>query len=145
MGKERLLAQTLREIAVAKTAIYDRLVPPFVARRFDAVPDDVLLKICASLDADTRIWTWISEPVRIRVRTLLASSTLANLKGSGAFDTFVIPELADVLMGRFDTFDEDTQMSIVSENPRREFVQRAIEIFIAAQVATDMQKCWDGP
>lgn len=132
MGKEWLLAQTLREIAVAKTAIYDRLVPPFVARRFDAVPDDVLLKICALLDADTRIWTWISEPVRIRVRTLLASSTLANLKGSGAFDAFVIPELADVLMGRFDTFDEDTQISIISENPRREFVQRAIEIYSGA-------------
>lgn len=128
-GKERQLAQTLREIAVAKTAIYDQIVPPFIARRFDAVTDEVLLKICAMLEADTRIWAWISEPVRIRVRTLLASSTLADLKASGAFDAFAIPELADVLMARFDAFDEDTQVSVISENPRREFVGRAIELY----------------
>lgn len=132
VGKERLLAQTLREIAVAKTAIYDQVVPPFVARRFEAVADDVLLKICALLEADTRIWTWISEPVRIRIRTLLSSSTLANLKAAGAFDAFAIPELADVLMVRFDAFDEDTQISVISENPRREFVDRAIELYSGA-------------
>lgn len=131
-GKERQLAQTLREIAVAKTAIYDQVVPPFIARRFDAVTDDVLLKICAMLEVDTRIWAWISEPVRIRVRTLLASSTLADLKASGAFDAFAIPELADVLMARFDAFDEDTQVSVISENPRREFVGRAIELYSGA-------------
>lgn len=132
VGKERLLAQTLREIAVAKTAIYDQVVPPFVARRFDAVTDDVLLKICASFEADTRIWTWISEPVRIRIRTLLSSSTLADLKASGAFDAFAIPELADALMARFDAFDEDTQISVISEYPRREFVDRAIALYSGA-------------
>lgn len=132
VGKERLLAQTLREISAAKTAIYDQVVPPFVARRFDAVTDDVLLKICALFEADTRIWTWISEPVRIRVKTLLSSSTLADLKASGAFDAFAIPELSDVLMARFDAFDEDTQISVISENPRREFVDRAIELYSGA-------------
>ena len=43
VGKERLLATSLREIAAAKTTIYDQTVPPFVANRFDAVPDEVLL------------------------------------------------------------------------------------------------------
>jgi len=128
-GKERQLAQTLREIAAAKMAIYDQIVPTFIARRFDAVTDDVLLKICALLEADTRIWAWISEPARIRIKTLLEASALADLKASGAFDAFAIPELASVLMARFDAFDEDAQVSIISENPRREFVGRAIELY----------------
>jgi|AMWB02.1.fsa_nt_gi hypothetical protein len=132
VGKERLLAQTLREIAVAKTAIYDQVAPPFIAQRFNAVTDDVLLNICMFLEVDTRIWTWISEPVRIRVRTLLVSSPLADLKSSGAFDAFAIPELANVLMPRFDAFDEDAQIGVISENPRGEFVDRAIELYSGA-------------
>jgi hypothetical protein len=131
-GKEHQLAQTLREIAAAKPAIYDQVTPPFIATRFDSITDDVLLKICALLEADARIWTWISDPVRIRVRTLLASSKLDDLKASSAFDAFAVPELATVLMARFDTFDEDDQVSVISENPRREFVYRAIELYSAA-------------
>lgn len=129
IGKERLLAQTLREVAGAKTAIYDQVVPQFVARLFEAVGDDVLLKICTFLEADARIWTWISEPVRLRVRTLLASATLPDLKAYSAFDAFAIPELAAVLMARFDVFDQTTQISVIADNPRREFVEPAIAIY----------------
>lgn len=129
IGKERLLAQTLREIGVAKTAIYDQVVPQFVARRFEAVGDDVLLKICTFLEADPRIWTWISEPVRLRVRTLLTSATLPDLKEHSAFDAFAIPELAAVLMTRFEAFDQATQIGIIADNPRREFVNPAIAIY----------------
>lgn len=129
IGKERLLAQTLREVAAAKTAIYDQVVPQFVARRFEAVGDDVLLKICVFLPADVRIWTWISDPVRLRVRTLLASADLADLKAFAAFDAFAIPELAETLKARFDAVDEDAQVSIIAENPMREFVDTAISIY----------------
>jgi hypothetical protein len=128
-GKERQLAQTLHEIAAAKPGIYDRITPAFIERRFESVTDDVLLKICPLLEADTRIWEWISNPVRIRVRTLLLSASLDDLKSSGAFDAFVIPELADALMERFDTFNESAQVGIISENPRSEFVSRAIELY----------------
>jgi hypothetical protein len=129
IGKERLLAQTLREVAGAKTAIYDQVVPQFVALRFEAVGDDVLLKVCTYLEADARIWTWISDPVRLRVRTLLASVALAELKAFSAFDAFAIPELANVLMARFDAFDQDTQIGVIADYPRREFVDRAISIY----------------
>ncbi len=132
IGKERLLAQTLREIAGAKTAIYDQIVPQFVARRFEGVGDDVLLKISTFLEADARIWTWMSEPVRLRVRTLLASATLPDLKAYSAFDAFPIPELATVLMERFDAFDQTTQISVIADNPRREFVEPAIAIYSQA-------------
>ena len=128
-GKENLIALTLKEISSAKANIYDNEVPLFVVNRFDSVADDALLKICVLLDADSRIWNWISEPVRIRIKALLASSSVADLKASMAFDAFAIPELGNILMARFDAFDENTQISIISENPRREFVSRAIELY----------------
>ncbi len=128
-GKERQLALSLREIADAKTAIYDSNVPPFVANRFDAVPDEVLLKLCPYLEVETRLWGWVSESVRIRVKTLLDAATLDALKATGAFDAFAIPELASILLARFDAFDESTQINIISENPRREFIQKAIALY----------------
>lgn len=132
-GKERQLTMSLREIAAAKMVIYDQTVPPFVANRFDVVPDEVLLNLCPYLEADTRIWDWVSEPVRIRARTLLSTAALDDLKAAYAFDAFAIPELATVLLARFDAFDEATQINIISENPRREFIPRAIEVYQQAQ------------
>jgi hypothetical protein len=129
VGRERLLALALGEIAKAKAAIYETVVPPFVGHRFEAVADDVLLKLCTYLDVDPRIWQWLSEPVRLRIRTLIENADLEALKTFSVFDAFVVPELADALMARFDAFDENTQISIIAEHPRREFVGRAIQIY----------------
>ena len=48
-GRLRLLAMTLQEIAKAKTAIYDTIMPDYVARKFDTVGDEVLLSMCPFL------------------------------------------------------------------------------------------------
>jgi len=132
IGRERLLALALGEIGKAKPAMYDAIVPSFVARRFDAVGDDLLLRICTYLDVDLRIWAWLSEPVRLRVRRLIESASLEALKAFSAFDAFVVSDLAAVLMARFDAFDQNTQISIIAEHPRREFVKRGIQIYAAA-------------
>lgn len=128
-GKEWLLARVMREIAAAKPGIFDATTPSVVERRFDSVDDDQLLKVGTYLAADARFWLWLSEPTRLRVKTLLTSAPLILLKQCSAFDAFAIPELADVLMGRFDAFDQATQINVIAENPRREFVQRAIAIY----------------
>jgi hypothetical protein len=128
-GKERLLARTLREVAGAKTAIYDDVMPAFVKVRFDGVEDDVLLKLIMFFDVDPRIWTWLSEPVRLRIKALLAVVPLPDLKAVCAFDAFIIPELAQVLMARFDAFDQATQINVITDNPRQEFVHPAINIY----------------
>jgi hypothetical protein len=128
-GKERQLALSLHEIAVAKTALYDQSVPIFVASRLDSVPDELLLKLCPYFQTDARIWGWTSEPVRIRVKTLLETAPLEVLKTTNAFDAFAIPALASMLSTRLDAFDEPTLINVISENPRREFIPHAIEIY----------------
>lgn len=131
-GRSRLLAMTLGEIAKAKTSIYDATVPSYVAQKFDTVEDDVLLSICTFLEIDPRIWEWLSEPVRLRVKRLLETADVEALKAHAAFDGFVIPELSEILLDRFDGFDSNTQTSIISEHPKRELVRPGIEIYSQA-------------
>lgn len=131
-GRSRLLAMTLREIAKAKTAIYDSVVPGYIARKFDTVGDDVLLTICPFIESDTRIWDWLSEPVQLRIKQLLKTAEVETLKAHAAFDGFVIPALSEILLNRFDAFDRNTQISIISEHPKRELVVPGIEIYSRA-------------
>lgn len=131
--RSRLLAMTLREISKAKTSIYDATVPGYVARKFDTVEDDVLLTICTFLENDQRIWEWLSESVRLRVKQLLETADVEALKAHAAFDGFVIPELSEILLKRFEGFDSSTQISIISEHPKRELVRPGIEIYRQAR------------
>jgi hypothetical protein len=128
-GKEKRIAQTLKEIASVKTAIYDSVVPSFVATWFDAVDDTVLLGLCTIVDSDKRIWTWLSEPVRLRIRRLLATVDVDALTAFSAFDALSSPELSVDLLARFDALDRTAQISIAAENPRPELVSRAIDLY----------------
>ena len=132
-GRSHLLAMTLGEIAKAKTSIYDATVPSYVARKFDTVKDDVLLSICTFLENDQRIWEWLSEPVRLRVKQLLKTADVETLKAHAAFDGFAILELSEILLERFDGFDSSTQISIISEHPKRELVTPGINIYSQAR------------
>jgi len=129
IGQRHQISRTLREIAMAKTAIYDDTAKDHVARKFDAVPDAVLLSISAYFECDTRIWEWLSEPTRIRFKKLLQDADADTLKAHSVFDAFVIPELADILLVRFNSFEQDVQIGIISQNPRPEFVAAAIRIY----------------
>jgi hypothetical protein len=129
IGRRHQLARTLREIAKAKTAIYDSTAKDHVTSKFDAIPDALLLSVSALVECDTRMWEWLPEPTRIRFRQLLGTADAETLKQHSAFDVFSIPELADILLTRFDSFDQDVQIGIISQTPRREFIAPAIRIY----------------
>src|SRR3546814_14459869 len=79
-SRTRTLALTLREVAKAKTAIYDEVMPGYVAEKFENVTSDALLPICPYLENDPRIWGWLKAPDRARVRRLLE---IENGRASG--------------------------------------------------------------
>lgn len=131
-AKVRTLAVVLREIAKSKTAIYDGMMSAFVAVRVGQIQDDVLLSISPFLEADPRIWDWIAEPDRTRIRRLLETADVDTLKAHAAFDAFAIAPLSAVLVDRYNGFDATTKISIISEHPRRELVSAGIELYEAA-------------
>jgi len=129
ISKTRTLAVILREVAKAKTAIYDSVMPIYVAEKFEHIPGEVLLTICPYLENDSRIWDWLKEPDRTRVRRLLETADVETLKTHAAFDAFAIAPLSAILVGRFNGFDATAKISIIAEHPRREFVPAGIELF----------------
>ena len=129
IGKARTLAVTLREVANAKTAIYEYEVPGYVARKFGHIPDEVLLTICPFLESDPRIWVWLTEPDRARVRKLLETASVEDITTNSAFHAFVVPALANVLLERFEAFDATTKISIIAEHPCRELIPAGIKIY----------------
>lgn len=129
IGQRHQVARTLREIAKAKPAIYEKTANYHVSRNFEAISDALLLSISAFIECDTRIWEWLSESTRIRFKKLLQDADAETLKAHSAFDSFVIPELADVLLARFDSFEKDVQVGIISQNPKREFISTANQIY----------------
>ena len=131
-SKIRTLALTLREIAKAKTEIYDSVMPGYVAEKLEHVTDEVLLSICPFLENDPRIWDWLREPERARIRRLLDTADVETLKTYAAFDAFAIAQLSEVLLNRFDGFDETAQISIVVEHPRKEFIGRGLKMYAQA-------------
>ncbi|MBN9203001.1 hypothetical protein [Methylibium petroleiphilum] len=130
--KRRQLAWTLSEVATSKTAIYEEVARPMVATYFEGVADENLLHLCVYLGAEPRIWTWLSEPVRMRVTRLLEHADVATLKRFMAFDAFAVPDLVDFLLAKFTGLDQDGQIELISDTPRREFVGRAIAIYASA-------------
>lgn len=128
-AKVRTLAIVLREIAKSKTAIYDDMMPAFVAVRVGQIQDDVLLSISPFLESDPRIWDWMTEPDRTRIRRLLETADVDTLKAHAAFDAFAIAPLSAVLVDRFNGFDATTKISIISEHPRSELVPAGIALY----------------
>ena len=128
-SRTRTLALTLREIAKAKTAIYDAVMPGYVAEKFENITSDVLLTICPYLENDPRIWEWLKEPDRTRVQRLLETADVETLKTHAAFDAFAIAPLSAILLDRFNGYDATTKISIIAEPPRRELVNAGIELY----------------
>lgn len=129
VSKTRTLAVILREIAKAKTAIYDSVMPGYVAEKFEHIPGEVLLTICPYLENDPRIWEWLKKPDQTRVRRLLETVDVETLKSHAAFDAFAIAPLSEVLVGRFNGFDAPAKISIIAEHPRAELIAPGIELY----------------
>lgn len=132
LAKRRQLAWTLSEVATSKTAIFEEVARPMVATFFDGVDDQNLLHLCVYLGAEPRIWNWFSEPVRMRVTKLLEDADVPTLKLYMAFDAFAVPDLVDFLLAKFSGLDNDGQIELISDTPRKEFVDRAIAIYASA-------------
>ena len=49
-----------------------------------------------------------------------------------AFDAFSVPDLTDFLLAKFSRLEQDGQIELISDTPRKEFVDRAIAIYSSA-------------
>jgi hypothetical protein len=132
LKKKRQLAWTLSEVAAKKTRIFEDVARPFVGQFFDGVDDGRLLSICTFIGAESQLWGWLSEPVKLRIVRLIEECAIEDLKEHLVFDAFSIPEMADTLLAKFTSFQQDERIQLLSDNPSREFVPFGIDIYSRA-------------
>ncbi|WP_421405076.1 hypothetical protein [Agrobacterium fabrum] len=132
LKKKRQLAWTLSEVAAKKTRIFEDVARPFVGQFFDGVDDGRLLSICTFIGAESQLWGWLSEPVKLRIVRLIEECAIDDLKEHLVFDAFSIPEMADTLLAKFTSFQQDERIQLLSDNPSREFVPFGIDIYSKA-------------
>ncbi|MDR6587431.1 hypothetical protein [Agrobacterium tumefaciens] len=132
LKKKRQLAWTLSEVAAKKTRVFEDVARPFVGQFFDGVDDGRLLSICTFIGAESQLWGWLSEPVKLRIVRLIEECEIEDLKEHLVFDAFSIPEMADTLLAKFTSFQQDERIQLLSDNPSREFVPFGIDIYSRA-------------
>ena len=140
IGRMSTLALTLREISRSKAAIYDDIMPAFVSRKFAQVHENVLLSICVFLEMDRRIWEWLEEADRTRIRRLVETADAETLKIHAVFDAFSIDSLRDSLTQRFEDLDAMARFNIISSHPRKEFVAPGIRLYSQAGSFRDAEQ-----
>lgn len=129
VGRTRILSLVLREISKAKTDIYDAMMASYVAEKCEQISGDKLLSICPFIGCDPRIFEWLKKPDQVRIRKMLESADIENLKENSAFDVLGISQLDTVLLSRVEEFDEVTKIVLISEHPRTELVDLAIGMY----------------
>ena len=133
LEKIRILATVLRTISDLKPGIYESTMPNYVSTKFNTVPAEVLLSICPYLAKDERIWEWLNRADQERIKRLLETSAVEELKLNAATDGFAIEPLAEILSTKIDELDRDETISMISGAPRAELIERALEVYSGAR------------
>lgn len=140
LRKKRQLAWTLSEVAARKTPIFEEIARPFVGQFFDGAADERLLNICTFLGAEPQLWSWLSEPVKLRLVRLIEECPIDDLKEHLVFDAFEVPELVDSLLAKFTSYGTEERIQLLSDNPSKQFVSFGIEIYSAVGSYREAEK-----
>lgn len=133
LPKRGTIIELLKELASFNTAIWDQVGPAFVGQKYEHVPDDRILNIVPFLDVDSRLWSWLSEPVRLLIIARIKSAPFSELISSQAFALRMCTEVFAVALCRFAELSEDEKVEVIKANPRPEFVEESLEIYASAK------------
>jgi hypothetical protein len=128
-GKERPLALAFAAVGKIRPDLFEREMPAFFRKTADETVEPEFLDLLRFLAAEPRCWQWMDQPSRIRMTEILRRESLTRLIPVGCFDTLHIPDLAQVLLPRVSSADDEQKFNIISENPKPQFVDEAIELY----------------
>jgi hypothetical protein len=122
------VAQTLVAVGEAYPTEYESQLKEGLPRYAAGVDDEKLWHILLLLGNDLRVWQWIDEPTRIRVRNLVQGKIKAD-QVSYLPLAFKVPDLAALLRDKFEQFDDEKKEKFIAAVPAAELADEAIRIF----------------
>jgi hypothetical protein len=126
------IALTLQAIARKYPDIYEMRMSERLPAIAENLTDSLLPNLFQLLGADPRCWTWIGEPVRIRIKTFVAAGVSQPATRNIIFKAVNVEELKPVIVNAFNSLKVESQVGVIASTPRPEFAERAIQIYSGA-------------
>lgn len=123
---------TLRAIARKYPDVYEMRMRERLPAVAEGLTDSLLPNIFQLLGADPRCWAWISEPVRIRIKTMVNLGVAQPASRNIVFEAVNVEELRPTIINAFYSLKADSQIGVIASIPRPEFAERAIQIYSSA-------------
>lgn len=129
----RQLSWALSEISRRKPDTFARIAQTFIGQQTHVATQKNLLSICIFLGIEPRIWSWVTEPIRLNLLELINNSTASELIEHYVFDAYYISDLSQHLANKINSLDRLEQVQIISNHPYQEFISLAIHIYSQSQ------------
>jgi hypothetical protein len=135
-GKDQELLHSLIAVSRIHPVLYEQVVSSRLPDIVDALDDNQLINVFHLLRADVRIWTWISEAARIRLRRIVQRVVKNNAfyfaRKNKMFDALVIDEFRATILRLFDDLEPAEKQNIIQTNPHPAFAEKAVELYSSA-------------
>lgn len=131
-NKGQALIHSLNAVSYYQSSIYEGTLREKLIHIVEALDDEELPKIFKLIGADSRYWTLLDDPCRIRIKTLLKTLDLKDLVEFEVFDAMQIPEFNELLTEKFARLELIEKEQIIATNPRLEFADLAVDLYVSA-------------
>ncbi len=128
-GHERQIAQSLAAIGRIRPDVFDGEARHFIRKKAQEASDERILAFIRMAAADPRIWDWINESDKIRIRRMLEQATSEQVRDFDLSDSLDIPNLKNDFLLKFESMEQEVRQAIIAEQPRAEFSDCAIELY----------------
>lgn len=128
-SKRHQLAWTLSEISIKKADIFLKVAQSFIRQQNHIVTEKRMLGICVYLKVEPRIWSWLSEPIKLNLIEIIKNASGTDLIENFVFDAYYTPDLSQHLANKISSLHASDQIRIISNHPYKEFVALGISIY----------------
>lgn len=132
-GREQAVEHALAAVDRRRPTLYRETVRGALDRIVSTLDDPQLKNVCRLLGADPRVWGWLSEPLRLRIRQFVTSYQFADDYHGDVVRASAIDELRAPLIEAFEGLPDDRKIAVMAVNPDQAFAPTALRFFGAAR------------
>jgi hypothetical protein len=128
-GREEVLTNAFIAVGRRHPVLFQDVVRSKLNGIVGDLDDAHLPNLCRMMGAEVRIWSWLEEPMRSRVRQFLVNHDFSSSLGRDVIWAASIPELGTVLLDRFRQLESEKQVEVIRDVPHPIFVKDGIRIY----------------
>jgi hypothetical protein len=129
IGHEDAVLRCLVAFAISHSDIFRVRMTEQLPRLTDLSDDNELKRVFRILAVDKRCWSWLSQPTRIRLKSIVQTYQYDAGSVGSMLGALSVDELRPRFVARVMTFTDGDREALLSRHHRPEFVDVAIELY----------------